>query len=100
MASYKLFVEDEAKSEIRSLPGHVRQRVNRAVQTLVKDARPSDSRPLTIPGLNIEARRIRIDRWRVIYTIDSEWEEIIVCGVRKRPPYDYGDLDVLLKLPD
>ena len=97
MASYKVYIENEAKAEIRSLPGHVRQRVSRAIRELVDDPTPHASRPLQVPGIAVDVRRIRIDRWRVIYTIDPEWEEIIVYAVRKRPPYNYHDLDAPIK---
>ncbi len=41
-------------------------------------------------------RRLRLDRWRVIYVVDDNWEEVGVLAIRKRPPYDYSDLDELL----
>ena len=44
----------------------------------------------------LEARRLRIDSWRVLYAIDEEWEIITVLAVRKRPPYNYDDLRDLL----
>jgi mRNA interferase RelE/StbE len=47
---------------------------------------------------HVEARRLRIDQWRVVYTIDSEWEVITVLAVRKRPPYNYEDLQALIEL--
>ncbi len=97
MASYRVYVENAAKAEIRALPGHVRQRVSRAVRALADEPRPPISRALEVEGIPAETRRLRIDRWRVIYTIDAEWEEIVVYAVRKRPPYDYDDLARLLK---
>jgi hypothetical protein len=41
-------------------------------------------------------RRLRLERWRVVYVVDEEWSEIGVLAVRKRPPYDYRDLPELL----
>ena len=46
--------------------------------------------------MRLEARRLRLDRWRVIYVVDEEWAEIGVLAVRKRPPYEYDDLSELL----
>jgi len=97
MASYKLLIENAAKAEVRALPGQVRQRIARAILTLSEEPQPHSSRPLEVHGITLEARRIRIDRWRVIYTVDPQWKEIVVYAVRKRPPYDYADLDALLK---
>ena len=97
MTSYKRYVENEAKAEVRALPGHVRHRVARAIHALAEAPKPPDSRSLDVPGVAIEVRRIRIERWRVIYTVDSEWQEVVIYAIRKRPPYDYDDLETLLK---
>ena len=51
---------------------------------------------LRIEGL--EARCLRLDQWRVVYTIDTEWDVITVLAVRKRPPYNYEDLQALIGL--
>ncbi|WP_376788420.1 type II toxin-antitoxin system RelE/ParE family toxin [Thermoflexus sp.] len=42
-------------------------------------------------------RRLRMDRWRIIYAVDERNKIIDVLAVRKRPPYDYGDLAELLE---
>ena len=94
---YQLWIEDGAKAEIRQLPGHVRQRIRQAIQSLSDEPRPHNSRELKVPeGIALEARRLRLGRWRVTYVVDIAWSEIGVLAVRKRPPYDYGDLPELL----
>ena len=94
---YQLWIRDEAKAEIRGLPGHVRQRIRRAVQSLGSEPRPHYSRKLRAPeGIELEIRRLRLERWRVVYVVDEEWSEVGVLAVRKRPPYDYKDLPELL----
>lgn len=94
---YQLWINNEAKSEIKQLPGHVRQRVRRAIQDLAEAPRPHDSRQMSVPeDVILEIRRIRPERWRVIYVIDEEWSEIGILAVRKRPPYNYEDLPDLL----
>ena len=96
----RLWVEPAALDEIAALPGHVRQRIRRAVSDLLNAACPTYSRALEIPTdvqiEGLEARRLRIDGWRVLYVIDQEWEIITVLAVRKRPPYNYDDLQELL----
>jgi mRNA interferase RelE/StbE len=96
----RLWVEPSALDEIAALPGHVRQRIRRAVSDLPKAPRPANSRVLDIPEdmpiAGLEAQRLRIDSWRVLYVIDQEWEIITVLAVRKRPPYNYEDLRELL----
>ena len=79
------------------LPGHVRQRVRRAVIGLRENPRPADGLPLGIDlGAGRELWRLRIDAWRVIYLIDSNWDRVYVLAARRRPPYQYEDLESLL----
>jgi mRNA interferase RelE/StbE len=96
----RLWVEPSALDEIAALPGHVRQRVRRAVSDLREASRSSQSRPLEIPDdvrlEGLEARRLRLDNWRIVYVVDEQWEIITVLAVRKRPPYNYDDLRDLL----
>jgi mRNA-degrading endonuclease RelE of RelBE toxin-antitoxin system len=94
---YQLWIEDEAKVEIKRLPGHMRQRIHQAVQSLCDEPRPHYSHKLRTPEhITLEVRRLRLDRWRVVYVVDEEWSEVGVLAVRKRPPYDYRDLPGLL----
>src|SRR5262249_29357173 len=71
----RLGIEQAARHEIVKLPGHMRQRVRRAVNDLREAPRPSNSRALDIPDdlriEGVEARRLRLDQWRVVYTIDT-----------------------------
>lgn len=96
----RLWLEPTALHEIAALPGYVRQRVRHAVSELREIPRPSYSKELNIPAdlafEGVEARRLRIESWRVLYVIDDQWNSITVLGVRKRPPYDYEDLRDLL----
>ena len=96
MSPYTLYVTPFALREIRDLPGHMRQRVKRAVSGLATEPRPSKSKLLEVPDAEYELRRLRIDRWRIIYAITEADKAIGVLGVRKRPPYDYGDLGRLI----
>ena len=41
---------------------------------------------------------MRLDKWRVVYAITEAEHVVDVLAVRKRPPYDYGDLDRLLEV--
>jgi mRNA interferase RelE/StbE len=96
----RLWVEPAVIDEIAALPGNMRQRVRRAVRDLLHDPRPAQSRPLDVPKdlavEGVEARRLRMDHWRVIYVVDHELDLISVMAVRRRPPYNYEDLGDLL----
>lgn len=95
--SYQLWIKDEAKAEIKQLPGHMRSRVRRAIDDLTDNARPHHSLEMTpLFAIDLEVRRIKIEYWRIIYVIDEEFTEVGVLAVRKRPPYQYDDLEELL----
>ncbi len=97
MSRYTVYVAPAALKEIKNLPGNVRQRVRRTVTALADNPRPAKSTALEVPGLACEVRRIRLDRWRVVYAITEAELLVDVLAVRKRPPYDYGDLADLLE---
>lgn len=82
---------------MKALPGHMRQRVKHAVDAFEQDPRPAKSKKLNVPGIPWELRRLRLDRWRIVYAITESEKWVDVLAVRRRPPYDYGDLQELLK---
>ncbi len=96
MGRYAVYVTPQAWKEIKALPGHVRQRVKRAVDRLATDPRPTRSKRLAAAALKSELHRLRMDRWRLVYAIWEQEQAVDVLAVRKRPPYDYGDLEKLL----
>ena len=96
MKRYTVYVTPAAWKEIRKLPGHVRQRIRRTVDDLADESRPDNSRELQIENLSYELRRLRIDRWRIVYAVTESDGIVDVLAIRKRPPYDYGDLAELL----
>jgi mRNA-degrading endonuclease RelE of RelBE toxin-antitoxin system len=102
--SYDLYLEPEVHAARRELPGNLRQRVRRAFDDLRATPRPAESRPLDTSGIdlptNIELRRIRIDRWRIIYAVSDDDQWVWLLAIRRRPPYDYEDLpDLANRLP-
>ena len=96
----RLWIEPVALKEIATLPGHLRQRVRRVATDLQKTPRPPNSRTQSVPADlqidGVEARRLRLDSWRILYLIDAELSIITIIAVRKRPPYNYDDLHELL----
>jgi mRNA interferase RelE/StbE len=98
-----VWVDPPALAELRALPGHLRQRVRRAVRDLAQDARPANSRDLELSPAEaalcpsgVEIRRLRLESWRIVYAVDAEWQAITVLAVRRRPPYQYDDLAQLV----
>jgi mRNA interferase RelE/StbE len=92
---YTVYVIPSAWKEIKNLPGNMKQRVRRVIGTLPDNPRPANGKKLDTPDLDFELHRIRLDRWRIVYAISEADSAIDVLTVRKRPPYDYGDLEKL-----
>jgi mRNA interferase RelE/StbE len=84
--TYFVFVTPDAWEAIKHLPGNFRQRVRRAIDGLKANPRPQ-----------CEVRRLRLDRWRIVYALTESEGTVDVLAIRKRPPYDYGDLAILLE---
>jgi mRNA interferase RelE/StbE len=99
-----VYLEPQVHAQRRELPGNVRQRLKREIEGLSAEPRPPHSRALDLSKIEdklsipegIEVRRLRLDRWRVIYAVDESWQAVIVLALRQRPPYDYEDLDELI----
>lgn len=87
----------------KKIPGHVRQKIKRIIDSLGQNPHPPHSRLLSLPDkvkTSIKAewvvRRIRLENWRIVYAVNETWREIAVLNIKRRPPYDYDDLELLL----
>ena len=75
----------------------MRQRLKKAIVDLAHEPRPFNSRLMTPPaGFAFELRRIRIEKWRIVYMIDEGEASLGVYAIRRRPPYSYDDLAEVL----
>ncbi len=95
----QVWIDPDTLKELRKSPGNVRQRLHRLALALGDEPRPAGSKALTPPDswpAHLELRRLRVDSWRILYVIDAEWKLITILAIRKRPPYDYKDLQDLL----
>jgi len=97
VSRYTVYVTPRAWDEIKDLPGHIRSRVRQAISAFAAEPRPPQSKELDAPAIEHELRRLRLDRWRIVYAITEADNAVDVLAVRKRPPYDYGDLQELLE---
>ena len=97
---YALWLRPAVHDARRRLPGHVRQRMVRLIDSLADDPRPHRSRSLNLPQpppvSGWEVRRARMHDWRVVYAVNDDLRRVAVLGVWRRPPYDYDDLATLL----
>lgn len=102
MAFYRVNVTIQVRQEIRGLPGNVRQRIFRLIQSLGQVPKPSESRSLDTSKMKkqvpngVTLHRVRAARWRIVYVIKETDRQITVLAVRKRPPYQYDDLEKLI----
>ena len=103
MASYQVELTADARKEIRNAPGHLRARILDVLHTLEQNYSPPGSRQLDLAKLDVPAEpevslwRVRLDKWRIVYVVDRRDDVIAVLAVRQRPPYQYEDLDRLLR---
>jgi mRNA interferase RelE/StbE len=85
----------DAQADLKRLPGNIRRRMIVEIDNLERDPRPARSKQLTIDGEKREIRRLRLDKWRVIYLVLEE--QPVIFAIRKRPPYNYEDLKDLIE---
>jgi mRNA interferase RelE/StbE len=97
MSQFRVYVTPEALAEIKDLTGNVRQRIREAIRELAQQPQPPRSKKLQFSNPDRQLFRIRLDNWRIVYAVSEGEKSIDVLAVRKRPPYDYGDLVQLLE---
>ncbi len=81
MASYRIEVTATAERQIRKLPRSDQVRVVRVIQTLAVDPRPAGCRKLS--GHD-DVFRVRVGRYRVLYSIEDRRLIIIVLAIGDR----------------
>lgn len=100
---YNVWMRPVVHSIRKQIPGYVRQRIKHILDDLKQNPRPTKSRTLRLPDtvdasikIEWELRRIRLENWRIVDAINDTWQEIAVLSIKKRPPYEYDDLEFLL----
>lgn len=87
---YQLRFTKEAQQQLTRLPGNIRQRVRRLVATLTHNPRPPEAKQMEDEFADYY--RIRLENYRVIYTIDDDIVLVEVIRIMKRSPKIYDDL--------
>jgi mRNA interferase RelE/StbE len=79
--SYKINIKKSAIKELESLPKNIKDKVTEKILILKDNPRPHQVKKL----VSMEAYRIRVSDYRVLYTIDDNEKiiEIISIGHRK-----------------
>jgi mRNA interferase RelE/StbE len=82
---WSVFILPQAAVQIAKLDKPISKRVSRAISALAENPRPSGCKKL----VGIDAWRIRIGDWRVIYQIQDERLVVLVIRVgHRRDVYD------------
>ncbi len=89
--AYRLKITKEVLREIERLPGNMRLRVRRAIAQLTTNPKPPSSKQME--GELSAYHRLRIQDYRVIYTINEEIIQIEIVRVTRRSPRTYEDLN-------
>jgi mRNA interferase RelE/StbE len=88
---YRLKLSKEVQHEIDRLPGNMRQRVRRSIAELAANPRPSAAKALE--GDLTGYYRLRLDDYRIIYTIEDDVLIVTIIRVAKRTPRTYTGLN-------
>jgi len=91
----RVILDRRARDNLKKIPGNTRQAIIAELNALVCSPRPAKSQRLVIEKESREVRRLRLGKWRIIYLVQDE--QPVILAIRRRPPYDYQDLEELLK---
>jgi len=88
---YRIDYTDEARRNLRRLPGYYRPPARRMIERLQADPRPPRAKELRdAPG----RYRLRLDEWRIIYRVNDDLQEIVILAIRRKTgPETYEDIE-------
>jgi mRNA interferase RelE/StbE len=81
MVSYKLIFKPSVEKDLRSLPQAVVKRVVGRIEALGESPFPHGS--IKLAGAE-ELYRLRVGDYRIVYAVDQDLRQIVVCYVRHR----------------
>lgn len=79
---YRIKISRQVKADVDTLPGNMRQRVRRAIAQLADNPRPATTKALS--GDLRGHYRLRVENYRIIYTIHEDVIIVEVVRVAKR----------------
>jgi mRNA interferase RelE/StbE len=78
--SYTLAYKPSVERELAKLPRSILQRADAAIQELTETPRPPGCIKLT----GVDAYRLRVGDYRIVYTIDDPGRLVVIHAVRHR----------------
>jgi mRNA interferase RelE/StbE len=88
---YQIDIPNSVKRQIEALPGHIRQRVKRAIAELAYTPYPQHAEELR--GVLQGRYKIKLDLYRIVYRVEDEVAVVMVLKVGKKQPGFYDGLD-------
>ena len=87
---WRIRISAGVRRSIAKLPIRIRDEVIDVLRDLRDDPRPAYSKPLgrELQGL----RTIRIDGWRLVYSVNDADQIVLVVAIRQRGPNTYLNL--------
>jgi mRNA interferase RelE/StbE len=88
--SYQIRITADAHREIKALSGYVRSPALKIINALSEDPRPPAAKELRgKPGVY----RIRLaGKWRIVYRIKDDENQVAILRVRRKEKIDYDSL--------
>lgn len=88
--AYRLKISKAVRLEIERLPGNIRQRLKRTIAGLAFEPRPANASELEdeLAGF----WRIKLEHYRIIYSIDDDVVTVEIIRVARRTPNTYDEL--------
>ena len=88
--SYRTKILESAQQEIKALPGYVRAHAYQLLDQLQHNPRPPRAKELRDkPGIY---RIWLAGRWRIVYHVDDDLQQIYILRVRRKERVDYESL--------
>jgi len=79
---FRIAYSSTALKSRRRLPADLRKRLSAKIEALARD--PHGRQPQVRPLKGLDAYRLRVGDWRVLYELDEDTETLVVLDIRKR----------------
>jgi mRNA interferase RelE/StbE len=80
--SYRVVLDDRAKRQLKHCPDDVQAHILDKLKSLVENPRPAGVKALQ--GVRHSGLRIRVGKYRVLYTVNAQQAEVIVFAIGPR----------------
>lgn len=77
---YKIVISNKVEKELDNLPDSIFLRIDEIIQSLKDNAYPVGSIKLT----DVDGYRIRVGSYRILYSINKEFQEIRIIKISHR----------------